>query len=31
MNKLLPELEEHNELPITANVAGACEEDYVEV
>ncbi|MCB8594580.1 dihydroorotate dehydrogenase [Enterococcus faecium] len=31
MNKLLPELEEYNELPIIANVAGACEEDYVEV
>lgn len=31
MHKLLPELEEYNELPIIANVAGACEEDYVEV
>ena len=31
MNELLPELEICPDLPIIANVAGACEEDYVEV
>ncbi|MDA3972499.1 dihydroorotate dehydrogenase [Enterococcus thailandicus] len=31
MNELLPELERYPDLPIIANVAGACEEDYVEV
>ncbi|WP_270659942.1 dihydroorotate dehydrogenase [Enterococcus thailandicus] len=31
MNELLPELEKYPDLPIIANVAGACEEDYVEV
>ncbi|WP_270492641.1 dihydroorotate dehydrogenase [Enterococcus thailandicus] len=31
MNELLPELENYPDLPIIANVAGACEEDYVEV
>lgn len=31
MNEILPELEKYDELPIIANVAGACEEDYVEV
>ncbi|OTP11914.1 dihydroorotate dehydrogenase B (NAD(+)), catalytic subunit [Enterococcus sp. 10A9_DIV0425] len=31
MDKLLPELAEYQDLPIIANVAGACEEDYVAV
>lgn len=31
MNELLPELEKYPDLPIIANVAGTCEEDYVEV
>ena len=31
MKELLPELAHYQELPIIANVAGACEEDYVEV
>lgn len=31
MNQLLPELEQYPDLPIIANVAGTCEEDYVEV
>ncbi len=31
MNELLPELAVYPDLPIIANVAGACEEDYVEV
>ncbi len=29
--ELLPELAHYQGLPIIANVAGACEEDYVEV
>ena len=31
MNEVLPELASYQELPIIANVAGSCEEDYVEV
>ncbi|MFV0559538.1 MAG: dihydroorotate dehydrogenase [Enterococcus sp.] len=31
MERYLPELAEYKDLPIIANVAGACEEDYVEV
>lgn len=31
MTEILPELEKYDQLPIIANVAGACEEDYVEV
>ncbi|EOH61615.1 MULTISPECIES: dihydroorotate dehydrogenase [Enterococcus] len=31
MEKSLPELATYKDLPIIANVAGACEEDYVEV
>ncbi|STP30147.1 Dihydroorotate dehydrogenase 1B [Enterococcus durans] len=31
MKELLPELAHYQGLPIIANVAGACEEDYVEV
>lgn len=31
MNEILPSLERYEELPIIANVAGSCEDDYVEV
>ncbi|MEO1770601.1 dihydroorotate dehydrogenase [Candidatus Enterococcus ferrettii] len=31
MNEILPSLEKFDQLPIIANVAGACEEDYIEV
>ncbi|MDH6364072.1 dihydroorotate dehydrogenase (NAD+) catalytic subunit [Enterococcus sp. PF1-24] len=31
MNEILPSLEKYDQLPIIANVAGACEEDYVKV
>lgn len=31
LEEILPSLEKYQELPIIANVAGACEEDYVEV
>ncbi|MBV7390214.1 dihydroorotate dehydrogenase [Enterococcus alishanensis] len=31
MNEILPSLEKFQDLPLIANVAGACEEDYVEV
>ncbi len=31
VSEYLPSLEKYQELPIIANVAGACEEDYVEV
>ncbi|WP_265457562.1 dihydroorotate dehydrogenase [Enterococcus sp. HY326] len=31
MTEILPSLEQYQELPIIANVAGSCEEDYVEV
>lgn len=31
MNEILPELEKYDQLPIIANVAGSCQEDYVEV
>ena len=31
LKDILPSLEKYQELPIIANVAGACEEDYVEV
>lgn len=31
LKDILPDLEKYAELPIIANVAGACEEDYVEV
>jgi dihydroorotate dehydrogenase (NAD+) catalytic subunit len=31
MNKILPSLEEYPDVPIIANVAGSCEEDYVAV
>ncbi|MDT2754976.1 dihydroorotate dehydrogenase [Enterococcus pseudoavium] len=31
LDEILPSLENFQELPIIANVAGACEEDYVEV
>ncbi|WP_251867632.1 dihydroorotate dehydrogenase [Enterococcus malodoratus] len=31
LQDILPSLEKYQELPIIANVAGACEEDYVEV
>ncbi|MGG5331497.1 dihydroorotate dehydrogenase [Enterococcus sp. AZ163] len=31
MNDILPSLEKFDQLPIIANVAGACEEDYIEV
>ncbi|MDT2673605.1 dihydroorotate dehydrogenase [Enterococcus dongliensis] len=31
LRDILPSLEKYQELPIIANVAGACEEDYVEV
>ncbi|MGX7203674.1 dihydroorotate dehydrogenase [Enterococcus pingfangensis] len=31
LQDILPSLEQYQELPIIANVAGACEEDYVEV
>ncbi|WP_159721732.1 dihydroorotate dehydrogenase [Enterococcus sp. CSURQ0835] len=30
-HEILPSLEQYEELPIIANVAGSCEEDYVEV
>lgn len=31
MNEILPPLEKYQDLPLIANVAGSCEEDYVEV
>lgn len=31
MTEILPSLEKFDQLPIIANVAGACEEDYIEV
>ncbi|MGM0212775.1 dihydroorotate dehydrogenase [Enterococcus sp. AZ109] len=31
MTEILPSLEKFEQLPIIANVAGACEEDYIEV
>lgn len=31
MKEILPSLEKFDQLPIIANVAGACEEDYIEV
>ncbi len=31
MTEILPSLERFEQLPIIANVAGACEEDYIEV
>lgn len=30
-HEILPSLEQYEDLPIIANVAGSCEEDYVEV